>query len=124
LDAQGKNGTVVRNHLQRSLGWSDADFTPIRASSVRLAAKAKDLHAKNHAILAAGKSSSSPNQLQALASQRDAALNAEVSHLRSTLPPDKVGAFEAFLARMFSQPRATPPPASGNTPGAPAAVQP
>jgi len=71
----------VRNHLQRSLGWSDADFTPIRASSVRLAAKAKDLHAKNHAILAAGKSSSSPNQLQALASQRDAALNAEVSHL-------------------------------------------
>ena len=124
LDAQGKNGTVVRNHLQRSLGWSDADFTPIRASSVRLAAKAKDLHAQNHAILAAGKSSSGPNQLRALASQRDATLNAEVSYLRSTLPPDKVGAFEAFLARLFSQPSATPPPASGNTPGAPAAVQP
>jgi hypothetical protein len=124
LDAQGKNGTVMRNHLQRSLGWSDADFTPIHAASVRLAAKAKDLHAKNQAIIAAGKSSSSPNQLRVLASQRDVALNAEVSYLRSTLPPDKVVAFEAFLARLFSQPTATPPPASGNTPGAPAAVQP
>lgn len=124
LDAQGKNGTVVRNHLQRSLGWSDADFTPIHDASVRLAAKAKDLHAKNQAIIAAGKSSSSPNRLRALASQRDAALNAEVSYLRSTLPPDKVVAFEAFLARLFSQPTATPLPASGNTSGAPTAVQP
>lgn len=124
LDAHGKNGNPMRSHLQHILGLSDADYAPIRTSSVRLTAKVKDLDAQAAAIRSAGPSSSSLDQLKALTVQRETDINAEISFLKQTLPPDKIRAFEAFLTQFFSPTNAIPRPPIATGQPAPAAVKP
>lgn len=127
-ESQGKDGSGLRSNLQRTLRWSDADYAPIRTSSVRLTAKVKDLDAQAVAIRKAGASSSSRDQLKALTAQREADINSEISFLRQTLPPDKIKTFEAFLNQLFSPSNASSRPPSTVKPAvtgqpAPAAVQ-
>ena len=123
VDAKGKNGQLMRNYLQKRLGFSDAEFAPIRTSSVRLTAEVKVLDMKAVAIHKAGASSSNLNQLKALTIQRESDTYSEISYLKQTLPPDKLKAFEAFLTQFFSPANASPRPPSTNGNQAPAGVQ-
>jgi len=107
-DSQGKEGKLMRKHLQGKLGFSDAEFAPIRTSSARLASKVKSLDAQAVQIRSGGPSSTSHGQLKALTAQRQAYIDAEVSYLKQTLAPDKIGVLEAFLARYFSPANAVP----------------
>jgi hypothetical protein len=129
LGAHGKDGSGLRNLLQKKAGLSDTEYAPIRISSVRLTANVKDLDKQAVAIHTAGASSSSRDQLKVLTVQREAAINSEISFLKQNLPPDKIKTFEAFLTQFFSPANAVPrptlvtgkPAANGNP--APAAVQ-
>ena len=121
--AQGQDGSWLSGDLQRRMGFSDADFAPIRASSVRLSSELQALAAQATAIQTAGASSSNSAQLKALATQREADINAEISYLKQNVSPDKIKAFEAFLTQMFSPNNAIPRPSIPVGQQAPAAVQ-
>jgi hypothetical protein len=120
---QGQDGSGLRNHLQVRMGFSDADYAPIRISSARLAAELTPLNAQAAEIRSAGPSSANSAQMQALTVQREAAINAEISYLKQTLSPAKIMAFEAFITQLFSPANGVfhAPPSTGQT--APAAVQ-
>lgn len=122
--AQGLNASGLRNHLQKRLSFSDADFTVIRTSSVRLAAEVQALDGQAAAIKAAGPSSTAYSQLTSLTVQREADIKAEILTLRQTLPPDKIRVLEAFLVRYFSPTNAVPHSAIPSVQIAPAAVRP
>jgi hypothetical protein len=123
LGAHGKDGSIMHNHMQKKLGFSDIDYAAIRTSSIRLSAEVKDLDAKAAAIHKAGASSSSHDQLRALSVQREADINYEIAYLKQSLPPDKIKAFEAFVTQLFSPTNAVfrPSPPFGQP--VPAAVQ-
>ena len=129
-EAQGKDGSKLRNVLQAKLGWSDTDYAPVRTSSVRLTGEMKDLDAQATTIRQAGPSSSGLNQLKGLTLQRETDIKSEIFFLKQNLPPDKIMAFEAFLTKFFSLANASPrPPFSAGKPApigqqVPAAVQP
>ena len=123
LRIHGKDGSGLRNQLQKKAGLSDAEFVHIRTSSVRLTAKVKDLDAQAVAIRATGHSSTSYDRIHALTVEREASINSEISYLKQNLPPNKVKAFEAFLTQFFSPNNAVPRPPSSTGQHAPAAVQ-
>ncbi|MGA1982949.1 MAG: hypothetical protein ABSG84_10760 [Acidobacteriaceae bacterium] len=122
--AKGYDSSAVRNHFQVSLGFSDADYSLIRASSVRLATEVKALSAQAAAIKAAGQGSTSNAQLNALSVTREKEIKAEVAYLRDNLSPEKIALLEAVMVHFFSPPngaaRQTPPAQQA----APAVVQP
>jgi hypothetical protein len=122
-EAQGKDSSWLRNHLQARLGFSDADFAPIRTSSVRLTAEVKALDAQAAAIKAAGTLSASHTQLKALTAQREADINAEIAFLKLTLSPGKIAALETFLKQYFSPKNMVIPSSSTTGQPAPSAVQ-
>jgi hypothetical protein len=123
LEAQGKDGKWLRNHLQQNLGFSDAEFAQIRTSSVRLTAEVKNFDGQAAAIRAAGISPASREQLKDLTAQREAAIKTEITYLKQTLPPDKVAAFEVFLTQFFSPKNIVIKAPSSTGQSAPAAVQ-
>jgi hypothetical protein len=124
LASQNKDGSQLRNALQRELGWSDADYAPVRTSSGRLTGEVKGLDAQAIAIRTAGASSSNQGQLKALTAQREADIAAEIFYLRQTLPPAKIKIFEAFLTQFFSPANGSlRPPTSTAGSSAPGAVQ-
>ena len=123
LDTHGKDGSGLRNQLQKKTGLSDAEFAHIRTSSVRLTAKVKVLDAQAVAVRASGHSSTSYDRLHALTVQREASINAEITYLKQHLPPDRIKAFEAFLTQFFSPNNAVHRPPSSAGQQAPAAVQ-
>jgi hypothetical protein len=119
----GRDGTGMRNLLQKQLGCSDADFAPIRTSSARLTAEVQALDAQAATIRAAGPSSTSFDQLHALTVQREADINAEISYLKQNLSPGRINALEAFLTKFFSPNNAVPLPPSSVGALGPAGVQ-
>jgi hypothetical protein len=128
LGSNGKDESGLRNNLQKQLAWSDEDYAFVRTSSVRLTAELKDLNTQAALIKAAGESSSSHEQLQALTVQRETNINSEITFLKQSLPPDKIRAFETFLIHFFapkvlsSQPSSTIGSSIAGQP-APTAVQ-
>ena len=102
MSSQGQDGSELGNDLQRRMGFSDADFAPIRASGVRLSSEIQALDAQAAAIRANGVSPSNTAQLQALTAQREADINAEITSLKQALSPDKITAFETFITQFFA----------------------
>ena len=100
--AKGHDGSALRNHMQKDMGFSDADYAPIRASSVRLTAELTALNAQAVALGAGGTSPAGNSQMMALFAQRDTDVNAEVAYLKSSLPPDKIAKLEAYMVQFFS----------------------
>jgi len=121
-ESSGKDGSGLRNTLQKTLGWSDADYASIHSSSTRLTAEVKDLDGKATVIQKAGFSPAGRDQLKALTAQREAYINAEISYLKKSLPPGKIRKFEDFLPHFFSLAHASARPPSAAVP-APTAVQ-
>lgn len=115
ISAEGKNGSGMRHILQRNLGFSDANFASIRASSVRLTAKVKALDRRAAVIRAGDPSSSNLRQLKALTIERETDINVEISSLKQNLSPAKIAALEAFLTNFFSPNNAVSRPLSPAT---------
>jgi hypothetical protein len=109
LTAQGKDGSILRDFLQKKSGLSDADFVSVRTSSARLSTKMKYLDTQAAAVQTSG-SLLSHDQLKALTDQRESAINFEIVYLKQNLSPDKIKAFEAFLTQLFSPTNASTPP--------------
>jgi hypothetical protein len=123
-DAQGEDGSWTRNHLQIRMGFSDADFAPIRTSSVRLSSELQALDAQAATTSAAGISPANAAQLQALVAQREAYVNAEISSLKQALPPERIMAFEVFITQFYAPKPLTTQVTSTSGQATPAAVQP
>jgi len=87
----GKDGSWLRAHLQKQLGFSDAEFAPVRESSQHLAStlsgletQAKSLVKEDLALYASGKLTSSdppPNlaKVKQLQQEREAAIDSELA---------------------------------------------
>lgn len=102
LTAQGKSSDWLRNDLQTRLGFSDADFAPIRVSSQRLAPQAATFNEQIKALKGQAPSAANQAQLLSLVAQREAAINAEIGVLRQELSPEKRAALEAFMTQFFA----------------------
>ena len=112
LQAEGKNGNAFRNDLQNRLGFSDADYAPIRTSSQRLASELKAL---NDQMKALGTSHSDAVQMQTFIQQRDAYVNNEIYNLSIELSPQQKAALEKFMTSFFAPKQLTVTPfASGS----------
>jgi len=103
LEAQGQDGSAVRNQLQNLMGFSDSDYAVIRASLQRMSLEAKALDMQAVALHITGISSANVAQLYALTAQRDADINAEISFLTLQLPPGSMTTFESFLTQNFAR---------------------
>jgi hypothetical protein len=122
-EAKGQDGKWLRNHLQTSLGFSDADYAAVRTSSRRLATELGALNAQAATIRAEGPSPAGFEQLKSLTVLREVQVNTEVSYLRRALPPDKIATFEAFMVRFLSHTTAGSPPSLATGKTIPTAVQ-
>jgi hypothetical protein len=99
LNAEGKNGTPLRNYLQTRLGFSDADYAPIRESSQRLAS---ELNALNQQAKSLRLSGSDSGQLELLLDDRETYIDNEVYALSNELSPQKKVTLEKFMAQFFA----------------------
>jgi hypothetical protein len=101
VNVQGNDGNALRNDLQTRLGFSDADYAPIRTSSQRLAAELKPIDAQLKAL---PHTAASAGAVRVLIAQREAYIASEVYNLAQELSPENKAALEAFMTKFF-QPR-------------------
>ena len=99
LDAEGRGGDAIRNDLQRRLGFTDAEYAPIRASSKRLAAELKPIEAQLQSLQGhAGDSS----QAMTLIAEREIYINKEINTLSTELSPQNKAKLEKFMTQFFA----------------------
>jgi hypothetical protein len=98
----GKDSDWMRNHHQRSLGFTDAEYTAVRTSSTRLANELAVLNQRAAALSAMHVGLLGSSQFRQLSNQRTANINEEVASLRQTLPPEKIAALEAYMVQFFT----------------------
>jgi hypothetical protein len=97
--ATGQNSNALRNDLQSRLGFSDAEYAPIRTSSQRLASELKPISEQLRSL---PHSPNSASQAKALIAQREAFINSEVYNLSLELSPENKAALEKFMANFFA----------------------
>lgn len=102
LEAQGKDGTPLRKLLQNKIGFSDADFAPIRASSQRLGSEWKDFNQQAMGIRRATPGPERDEKWRALIKRRDDSTQREVQYLGGVMTPQKRTAMENFLRQFFA----------------------
>ena len=102
LQAQGKDGSRMRNDLQLRTQLSDEDFSAVRASSQRLSTEIKAFDAKATEAHAGGYSPATAGLLKNLVNQREVAINTEIANLTQTLSPQKKAALDQFLREFFA----------------------
>jgi len=91
--------TPLRNYLQTRLGFSDADYAPIRESSQRLAS---ELNALNQEAKSLRLSGSDSGQLELLLDDRETYIDNEVYALSNELSSQKKVTLEKFMAQFFA----------------------
>lgn len=104
LEAKGKDASWVRNDLQTKLGFSDADYVPIRAASQHFTSTLTVLSRQMKQLQSTG-SMHDPAHAQALTalnSQRKADLDNEIYNLSQELSPQNRKALEAFMKQFFA----------------------
>ena len=99
LQSEGKDGSALRNDLQNRLGFSDADYAPIRTSSQRLASELQPI---NQQLRALQSSPGNTVQIQALTSELESCIGNEVYNLSLELSAQNKAALEAFMAQFFA----------------------
>ena len=104
LQAKDKDGNALRNDLQTRLGFSDADYAPIRASSQRLASELAPL---SQQLKDLQRSPSNAAQAQALIAQRETYIANEIYNLSIELSPQNKAALESFMTQFFAPKRIT-----------------
>jgi hypothetical protein len=99
LDAQGKDGSGLRNDMQTRLGFSDADYAPIRSSSQRLAVELEPIDAQFKVLQGPAWNGV---QAQALTAQRETYIANEVYNLSLELTAQNKAALESFMTDFFA----------------------
>lgn len=101
LQANGKDATWMRNHLQQGVGFSDADYAFVRISAARLSGELAALNQRAAALQASNVLSLSSSEFKLLSQQRTADINAEVAYLKANLSPEKITALETYMQQFF-----------------------
>ena len=124
-EAQGKDGSWLRNLLQERLGFTSSQFSVVRASAVRLESELNDIKVRASAAIQADHAASaqSPNapraairQLPALddlRKEREDVIQREIDGLNRELGPEASAKLQATIEDIFSQNQAihvTPAP--------------
>lgn len=99
LDAQRLGGDAIRSDLQKQLGFSDADYAPIRASSQRLATELNPIEAKLRSFEGPNWN---PSQVTSLIAEREIYIDREINTLSTELSPQNKAALEKFMVQFFA----------------------
>ncbi len=106
--AEGKDGNQFRNDLQTRLGFTDAEYAPIRIASGRLSAEVVTLNGKAREVQ---KGEPIPtvreDELKQLVAEREQDIQAEVTFLKQSLPPERIATLEAFAVQFFAPKKAS-----------------
>ncbi len=105
---QGKDGSELRNHFQRRLQFTDAQYEVVRQAGLQLEADLKIESAKAAPIIAQdrewiklhGRSSGPPpghSQVQRLQKEREAVITNAVDRLNQALGPQTSAKFQSFI---------------------------
>jgi hypothetical protein len=109
LQQQGENGTEFRDHFQELLGFSSAEYAPVRATAKRLAAKLKLQDEQIKAVIDTGRAEHSrmlrgpedlpapPPQLAQLQVERDAMIKSEVARMNAALGSIRAARVQAMI---------------------------
>jgi hypothetical protein len=116
-EKQGKDGTWLRNYIQKKLNFTDEEFAPIRESAQRLEPKTDEIQAKSEAVMKAdrtlrakaqlARTDASPGlpQLQALSQGRESAIAEEIETLNRDLGPANAAKFKSFVEQQYAPPK-------------------
>lgn len=109
LEIQGKDGTGLRNEVQKGLGFTDQQFVPIRETAVRLMAEFRALNAQIQAVVvlyrqSLAQGSAAPTgsdaykaQWSSLLQQRETLVQSEVANLHTALGPELSASVDAYI---------------------------
>jgi hypothetical protein len=98
LEQRGQGGSSLRNSLQNSLGFDDAEFALIRATAHQVAAEEDELFAKERAIRGADPSMQThPPEVQALNQKRESTVEGEISELQHALGPKLSALLDEYI---------------------------
>ncbi len=113
-EKQGKEAAWLRNHLQQRLGFTDAEFAPIRESATRLETTIAGIDAKAQTIVKAGRaqygkgllpSGVQPpgwDELKELNQERETAITDEIAKLNDALGEDNAAKLQTYIEKEFS----------------------
>lgn len=107
-EQQGKDGSWLRDHFQKKLGFADADYANVRATAQRLEPELKSLDAQAKAIIDAAAATQGlhsgipqtlpvPPALHALKLQHESMIESEVANLKTALGPQLSAQLDKFL---------------------------
>ena len=114
-DAQGKDGSWLRNLLQEKLGFTGSQFSVVRSTGLRLESELKDINARGMNIIKAQQavspqtstqtslSSSPPPALNDLAKEREDIIQAEMEYLNRELGPLASQKLQSVVESIFNQ---------------------
>jgi len=125
-EQQGKNGAWLRDHFQKRLAFTDAQFTAVRAAAQRLEPKLKAIRGEAMAVVQSDRkitgvpmpaggppvpsgfrdvNQAPPGRarLHELQLQHEAAITAEVAKLKQDLGPEASAKLESFLQNDWSR---------------------
>lgn len=134
---QGKNGAWLRNYYQQQLGFTDAQFQPVRDVATQLQSELKAIDDRVQALVTADQAShshqsTSPQalpppiaELTQLSQQREATLQKEMANLQAVLGPQRAAQLDDYLQKNMA-PKVTmkwmspPQPQTPSSQGGPA----
>jgi hypothetical protein len=115
-EKQGKDGTWLRNYIQKKLNFTDEEFAPIRESAQHLEPKTDAIQAKSEVVMKAdralrakgqlARTNASPGlpQLRALSQERESAIAEEIETLNRDLGPVNAAKFKSFVELQYAPP--------------------
>jgi hypothetical protein len=113
-EKQGKDSVWLQFHLQQRLGFTDAEFAPVRESAQRLEKTIAGIDAKAKAIIKAGRAQYGKGllpsgvqppgweQLKELNQERETAIADEISKLNDALGADDAAKLQEYIEKEFS----------------------
>jgi hypothetical protein len=111
---QGKDGSWLHDYYQRRLGFTAAEFQPVRQTASRLEAELNDIDTKVQSVVKAARAAHPrvlksprdlppvPPQLYELREQHEAVIAREVARLKAALGTERTARLEAFLQNEFA----------------------
>jgi hypothetical protein len=114
LDEKGENGSGFRDHFQKTLGFTNAEYAPVRAAAQRLEQELADEDAKIKAVIQAFRASYPkvltsrserpplPPELAQLQKDRNAIIEGEMKRLNSDLGPDRAAKLQDVIEHDFA----------------------
>lgn len=136
MDREGRDGSELRDHFQRKLGFTPAQFNKVRASALRLEAKLQEHDAKIRNVIDTSRAKYPrvlrgpedlpplPPELLDLQRQRNALIEKEVVDLKAELGAKRASQLDALIENDFApnvtvqevEPRIKEPRTKPNTP--------